>query len=1043
MTAYAELQVTSNFTFLEGASHPHELVARAAELGHRAMAITDRNSLAGVVRAHVAVRQAAVRLVIGARLEPGDGPGALCLPTDRHAYSRLSRLITLGRRRAGKGRCTLSWSDIEAHADGQILIVLPAEDGLPGHAFAGELMHIAEYCPQVFLGASCRFDGRDRERLAMLDELGRTAGTPMVATNDVRYHHADRRPLADVLTSIREHCTIDEAGLRLAANAERCLKGPGEMAALFEGYPEALEQSVGIAESCRFDLDELTYEYPGEIVPNGETPQSCLARLVAEGAHRRYGPFVPPKVQDRLDHELVLIERLAYAPYFLSVYDIVRHAREQGILCQGRGSAANSAVCYCLGITAVDPDRHDLLFERFVSMARNEPPDIDVDFEHERREDVIQYIYAKYGRERAALTAVVICYRGRSAIREVGKALGLSADITGILTSEIRGHPDIIPKDAQLRALGLDPGDRRIRLTLELAVTLIGFPRHLSQHVGGFVITREALSDIVPIENAAMDGRTVIEWNKDDIDALGMLKVDVLGLGMLTCIRKSFDLIALNLGRRLDLGNLPAEDPLVYDMLCRGDSLGVFQVESRAQMSMLPRLKPRSFYDLVIEVAIVRPGPIQGDMVHPFLRRRRGDEPVTYPSPELEQVLGKTLGVPLFQEQAMRIAMVAGGFTPDEADRLRRAMATFRHTGTVGDFRDRLVEGMVARGYERAFAERCFTQIEGFGEYGFPEAHAASFALLVYVSAWLKCHHPAAFAAALLNSQPMGFYAPAQIVRDARDHGVTVHPPDINYSEWDCTMETDAASTGGFALRLGLRQIRGFREGDATRLVAARANGYDSPMTLSRRTGLAAAALDRLARADTFGSLGLGRREALWTIKGLAEPCLPLFADIETPGDDPCELPPASAGEEVVEDYASLRLSLKAHPLLLLREALTARGIIRSAALVEIDAGSRVSVCGLVLVRQRPGSAKGMTFATIEDESGVANIVILPPVFERFRRPVLASRLLEVRGRLQREETVIHVVAEHLTDLSPMLSRLVDGEEGGAPLSTARSRDFH
>ena len=814
------------------------------------------------------------------------------------------------------------------------------------------------------------------------------------------------------------------------------------MAALFEGYPEALEQSVGIAEACRFDLDELAYEYPGEIVPDGETPQSCLARLAAEGARRRYGPFVPPKVQDRIDHELDLIERLAYAPYFLSVYDIVRHAREQGILCQGRGSAANSAVCYCLGITAVDPDRLDLLFERFVSMARNEPPDIDVDFEHERREDVIQYIYAKYGRERAALTAVVICYRGRSAIREVGKALGLSADITGILTSEIRGPLDIIPKDAQLRALGLDPGDRRIRLTLELAATLIGFPRHLSQHVGGFVITRETLSDIVPIENAAMDGRTVIEWNKDDIDALGILKVDILGLGMLTCIRKSFDLIALNLGRRFDLGNLPVEDPLVYDMLCRGDSLGVFQVESRAQMSMLPRLKPRSFYDLVIEVAIVRPGPIQGDMVHPFLRRRRGDEPVTYPSPELEQVLGKTLGVPLFQEQAMRIAVVAGGFTPDEADRLRRAMATFRHTGTVGDFRDRLVGGMVARGYERAFAERCFAQIEGFGEYGFPEAHAASFALLVYVSAWLKCHHPAAFAAALLNSQPMGFYAPAQIVRDARDHGVTVRPPDINYSEWDCTLEPDAASTGGFALRLGLRQIRGLREDDATRLVAARANGYDSPMALSRRAGLAATALDRLARADTFGSLGLGRREALWTIEGLTEPCLPLFADIETPGDDPCELPPASAGEEVVEDYASLRLSLKAHPLLLLRETLTARGIIRSAALAEIDAGSRVSVCGLVLVRQRPGSAKGMTFATIEDESGVANIVILPPVFERFRRPVLASRLLEVRGRLQREETVIHVVAEHLVDLSPMLSRLVDGEEGGAPLPTARSRDF-
>ena len=1045
MTAYAELQVTSNFTFLEGASHPHELVERAAELGHRAMAITDRNSLAGVVRAHVAARRISMRLVVGARLAPGDGPEALCLPTDRSAYGRLSRLITLGRRRADKGRCDISWTDIEAHADSQVLVVLPPDNGLPGHGFAGELMRIAGRCPQVFLAASCRFDGRDRERLAMLAELGRATGASMLATNDVHYHRPGRRPLADVLTCIREHCTIDQAGQRLAANAERCLKGPGEMARLFEGYPEALDRSVEVADACRFDLDELAYEYPGEIVPDGETPQSYLARLVAEGARDRYGPFVPSRVRDRIDHELGLIERLAYAP-LLSLRLRPRPLRphEQGILCQGRGSAANSAVCYCLGITAIDPDRHDLLFERFVSVARDEPPDIDVDFEHERREEVIQYIYDKYGRDRAALTAVVICYRGRSAIREVGKALGLSADITGVLSRELRGRLDAIPGHAQLRTLGLDPDDRRLRLTLELAATLIGFPRHLSQHVGGFVITREPLSDIVPIEKAAMDKRTVIEWNKDDIDALGMLKVDVLGLGMLTCIRKSFDLIAAHLGRRLDLATLPSEDPLVYDMLCRGDSLGVFQVESRAQMSMLPRLKPRSFYDLVIEVAIVRPGPIQGDMVHPFLRRRRGDEPVSYPSPELEQVLGKTLGVPLFQEQAMRIAVVAGGFTPDEADRLRRAMATFRHTGTVGGFRDRLVEGMVARGYERTFAERCFAQIEGFGEYGFPEAHAASFALLVYVSAWLKCHHPAAFAAALLNSQPMGFYAPAQIVRDARDHGVVVRPPDVNHSEWDCTLETDAASAGGLALRLGLRQIRGFGQDDATRLVAERGNGYDSLFTLDRRTGLAAASLERLARADAFGSVGLGRREAFWTIRGLAEPSLPLFADMAgDPEEDEGDLPAPSPGEEVVEDYASLRLSLKAHPLSLLREALAARGIVRSDALAGIDAGNRVRVCGLVLVRQRPGSAKGMIFATIEDEGGVANIVILPPVFERFRRPVLASRLLEVRGRLQREETVIHVVAEHLADLSPMLSRLVDSKKGMAPLSTVRSRDFH
>ncbi len=1038
MTAYAELQVTSNFTFLDGASHPHELVEKAAELGHRAVAVTDRNSLAGVVRAHVAARRAAVRLVVGACLVPDDGPAALCLPTDRKAYSRLSRLITLGRRRAGKGRCSISWSDIEARAEGQILLVVPGEEDFRDRGFAGALAHIASRCPRVFLGASCRFDGHDRERLAMLERLGRDAGAPMVATNDVRYHDAGRRPLADVLTSVRKRCTIDEAGLALAANAERCLKAPQEMAALFEGYAQALELGVTIAGACRFDLDELAWEYPDEIVPDGETPQSYLARLAAEGARRRYGPFVPPKVQKQIDHELALIERLAYAPYFLSVYDIVRHAREQGILCQGRGSAANSAVCYCLDITAVDPDRHDLLFERFVSAARNEPPDIDVDFEHQRREEVIQYLYTRYGRDRAALTAVVICYRGRSAVRDIGKALGLSADITGALAGEFRGHRSAVPGPAELRALGLDPDDRRIGLTLELAATLIGFPRHLSQHVGGFVITRGTLSDVVPIEKAAMKDRTVIEWNKDDIDALGLLKIDVLGLGMLTCIRKGLDLLALHLGRRFDLGTLPPEDPEVYDMLCRGDSLGVFQVESRAQMSMLPRLRPRSFYDLVIEVAIVRPGPIQGDMVHPYLRRRRGDEAVTYPSPELEEVLGKTLGVPLFQEQAMRIAVVAGGFTPGEADRLRRAMATFRHTGTVGEFRDRLIGGMIERGYERGFAERCFAQIEGFGEYGFPEAHAASFAHLVYVSAWLKCRHPAVFAAALLNSQPMGFYAPAQIVRDARDHGVEVRPPDINRSDWDCTLENDAGSTGGFALRLGLRQIRGFREDDAGKLVKARANGYAGPAALLRRAGLAVAALDRLARADAFGSVGLGRRAALWSIEGLQDEALPLLAGIEA--DDPCELPPASLGEEVVEDYASLRLSLKAHPLHLLRGALAERGIVHAAALAGIDAGRRVVVCGLVLVRQRPGSAKGMVFATIEDESGVANIVIMPPVFERFHRPVLAARLIEVRGRVQRENTVIHVVAEHIADLTPLLSRLV--EDDGPVLATAGSRDF-
>ena len=1056
MTAYAELQAMSNFTFLEGASHPQELVESAAALGHRAIAVADRNSLAGVVRAHAAAARAGIRLAVGARLDLDDGPSALCLPTGRAAYGRLSRLLTLGRRRAEKGRCRIGWTDVERHADGQQLIVLPPGDGLPDDRFAAALSAIARRHRRVFLAANCRFDGRDGERLAVLADLAAAAGAPMVATNDVRYHAPERRRLADVLTCIREGCTVDTAGRRLAANAERHLKPPDEMARLFSRHPEAVARSVAVAEACAFGLDELAYEYPDEIVPAGETAQSCLARLVAAGARGRYGGAVPAKVQAQIDHELDLIGKLAYAPYFLTVHDAVRFARAKGILCQGRGSAANSAVCYCLGITAVDPERHDVLFERFVSAARNEPPDIDVDFEHERREEVIQYIYGKYGRDRAGLTATVISYRGRSAVREVGKALGLSQDMTGALAREVWGWSGAGPDEARLRELGLDPSDRRLRLALALTAELIGFPRHLSQHVGGFVVTRGRLSETVPIENAAMDGRTVIEWDKDDIDTLGMLKIDVLGLGMLTCIRKAFDLIARHCGRRYDLASVPVEDPRVYDMLCRADSIGVFQVESRAQMSMLPRLKPRSFYDLVIEVAIVRPGPIQGGMVHPYLRRRAGKEAVHFPSPELEAVLGKTLGVPLFQEQAMRIAVVAGGFTPDEADRLRRAMATFRKTGTIQKFHDKLVEGMVARGYERDFAERCFSQIEGFGDYGFPESHAASFALLVYVSSWLKCHHPAVFAAALINSQPMGFYAPAQLVRDARDHGVTVRPPDVNRSDWDCTLEADADSTGGLALRLGLRQIKGFREDDAKRLTAARGGGYGSVSTLQRRAGLDTAAIDRLARADAFGSLDLSRREGLWVAAGLDASPLPLFAGAAHGGgagrEPDAGLPRAALGEEIVEDYTSLRLSLKAHPLSLLRDALAARGAVPAAALLDAASGDRVEICGLVLVRQRPGTAKGVIFATLEDETGVANTVVWPPVFERYRRLVLGSKLLGVRGTVQREGLVIHVVAERLADLTPMLAGLTAPRADGAgrpardraiPALPVRARNFH
>ena len=1040
MTAYAELQVASNFSFLRGASHPEELVARAQDLGLAALALTDRNSLAGVVRAHAEAKKRNLRFIAGARLVPRDGPEVLCLPTDRAAYGRLARLLTLGKRRAPKGECHLALADILAQAQGQILIALPPDAAIPPPAFADALRALRNSAAaDVFLAGQFLFRGDDAARLERLAQIAAACATPLVASNDVHAHVPERRPLQDVLTCIRAHCTIHDAGYRLFANAERHLKAPAEMARLFRDHPDAVARTVEIAARCRFSLDELRYEYPAEPVPAGRTPQQELERLTGEGAAARYPAGVPARVQAALAHELALIGQLNYAPYFLTVHDIVRFARSRGILCQGRGSAANSAVCYCLGITAVDPARIDLLFERFVSAERNEPPDIDVDFEHERREEVIQYIYEKYGRERAGLAATVICYRPKSAIREVGKAMGLSLDAVDALARTIWGWGEDDVAEKHIRDSGFDPAEPTLARTLALARELIGFPRHLSQHVGGFVITRGPLCEAVPIENAAMPDRTVIEWDKDDLDALGMLKIDVLALGMLTCIRKAFALVERHQHRCLDLASVPAEDPAVYDMLGQADSVGVFQVESRAQMSMLPRLRPRCFYDLVIEVAIVRPGPIQGDMVHPYLRRRRGEEPVSYPSPALEAVLGKTLGVPLFQEQAMRIAIVAAGFTPSEADRLRRAMATFRKVGTIHTFRRKLIEGMAARGYDRAFAERCFQQIEGFGEYGFPESHAASFALLVYVSAWLKRHHPAAFAGALLNSQPMGFYAPAQIVRDAREHGVEVRPVDVNASDWDSTLEGGPARP---ALRLGLREIRGLRAAEAARLVAARGEGYATLAELQRRANLTAAALEALAAADAFRSLGLDRRRALWEVKGLSAP-LPLFAVAEAAapsganappvefGDEPeARLPAMSLGEEVLHDYASLRLSLKAHPLSLLRPGLAAAGIEPSLRLKQIADGATVTVAGLVLVRQRPGTASGVIFATLEDETGVANIIVWPKVFERFRRTVLGSRLLAVRGRLQKEGLVIHVIAERLQDFTPRLRRLaeIDGE---------------
>ncbi len=1052
MPAYAELQFTTNFSFLRGASHPQELVLAAAALGHAAIAVTDRNTLAGVVRAHAAAKETEVRLVVGARLDLQDAPSLLIYPTDRAAYGRLARLLTLGKRRAPKGECHLKLDDVFAHAEGQIVLALPGrpQRGAPasavvpavgaaprGRAVTEDFLHAlaAAFPRRAYLAGHCLYRGDDARRLARLAELARRCGTPLVATNDVHYHEPGRRVLQDVLACIREHCTIDTAGWRLLANAERHLKSPGEMARLFADHPAAIARTAEIAEQCRFNLDELRYEYPDELTRVGRTPQAELTVLAWEGARWRYPQGIPDKVRDTIERELKLIDQLNYAPYFLTVHDIMQFARKEGILCQGRGSAANSAVCYCIGITAIDPAHHDLLFERFVSAARNEPPDIDVDFEHEQREKVIQYIYRKYGRERAGLAATVICYRGRSAVRDVGKAMGLSLDTVGALADQLWGWSNEGVAEAQVREIGLDPSEPRLAQTLALTRELIGFPRHLSQHVGGFVMTRGRLDEVVPIENAAMEDRTVIEWDKDDLDALHLLKVDVLALGMLTCLAKGFALIKQHYSRDFDLAAVPQDEPVVYEMISRADTIGVFQIESRAQMSMLPRLQPKKFYDLVIEVAIVRPGPIQGDMVHPYLRRRRGDEPVTYPSKALAEVLGHTLGVPLFQEQAMRIAIVAAGFPPDEADRLRRAMATFRHNGTIHTFREKFIGGMVTRGYDADFAERCFKQIEGFGEYGFPESHAASFALLAYISAWMKCHYPAVFACALLNSQPMGFYAPAQIVRDARDHGVTVLPVDVNYSEWDCTLEP------GDALRLGFRQIKGFGEDDAKRLVAARGNGYADPLALWRKGRLGARALATLARADAFRSMDLDRRQALWAVKGLPIEPLPLFAAMgeEEQGDEPAvALPEMKIGQHVMEDYRALHLTLKQHPMALLRERMAQGGHVPSARLATIDNDKRVKVAGLVLVRQRPGTASGVIFATLEDETGIANIIIWPKIFERYRRIVLTSSLLGVDGMLQREGIVIHVIADRLVDLSHHLRTLGDSEDAAAaPLARA------
>ncbi|THD61886.1 MAG: error-prone DNA polymerase [Phenylobacterium sp.] len=1071
---YAELQAASNFSFLRGASHPWELMAGAAGLGLEALGVCDRNSLAGVVRAWRAKKDllagTRTRDLTGCRLDFADGtPSLLVYPSDREAYGRLTRLLTLGQRRAEKAACELHWRDFLDHAEGQLVLVTPP-DALDA-AFEGELRRIAgELRGNLWLAAARRYGPRDLQRLSQLAALAQAHGAPLVATNDVLYHGPERRALQDVLTCIREGCTIQDAGLKLQANAERHLKSPDEMARLFAKFPGAVERSVEIAERIGFDLGQLRYEYPDEPVPPGDTAIHHLRRLTWRGAQYRFQKGLRQKERRTIKRELDLIEKLAVPNYFLTVHDIVRWAREQDILCQGRGSAANSCVCYCLEVTAVDPtkDDQDLLFSRFLSEERGEPPDIDVDFEHERREEVMQYVYRRYGRERAAIVATVIHYRPRMAIRQVGQALGLTEDITAALANTVWGSWGDNVADDHIRQVGLDPDNLEIRRATAIAGQLLGFPRHLSQHVGGYVLTKRRLDETVPIGNAAMKDRTFIEWDKDDIEAIGLMKVDVLALGMLTALKRSFDMLPpLEDGRRItDIAHIPQEDPAVYDMLCKGDSVGVFQVESRAQMSMLPRLKPRKFYDLVIEVAIVRPGPIQGDMVHPYLRRRDGLEEPEYPAPsaahgprdELKHVLHKTFGVPLFQEQAMRLAIEAAKFTDDEADGLRRSMATFRADGRLWEYREKFIEGMARRGYQRDFAERCFKQIEGFGSYGFPESHAISFAILVYVSAWVKHHHPEVFCAALLNSQPMGFYQPAQLVRDAKDHAVEVRPPDIIASDWDCTLEPAADPASRLrALRLGLRQIKGFKEDEALAFMGRRAQGLVTLDDYILRSGLSRRGLELLAEADAFRALGLSRREALWAVKGKADEVgaerhAPLVAR-QSVKEVQVQLPFMSLPKEVAEDYRTTSLSLKKHPVSFYRSELEALRTVRCADLAKLANNTRASVGGLVLVRQRPGTAKGVVFLTLEDETGIANIVCWQDVFQANRRLVMSASFLVVHGRIQKASDVIHVVAERFTDLSGRLAEMRDHEDGPAAAPPppharvtsclVRSRDFH
>jgi error-prone DNA polymerase len=1013
-------------------------------MGVEALAVVDRNSLAGVVRAHEAAKTTGVRLVVGCRLDLTEGYSVLVYPTDRPAYSRLCRLLSLGKKRAGKARCELGWPDLVAYREGLIAVLVPDE---ADEDCAMRLRRLRDaFGDRAYMALTLRRRPNDQLRLFELANLATRMRVAPVVTNDVLFHEPGHRILQDVVTCIRHNVTIDELGARRERHADRYLKAPQEMHRLFAGYPEALARTIEIDERCRFSLEELAYQYPEERADPTLTPQETLEQLTWEGAAGRYPEGLPDEVRATLEHELRLIEKLHYAPYFLTVNSIVRFARSKDILCQGRGSAANSAVCYVLGITSIDPARNDLLFERFVSEERREPPDIDVDFEHERREIVMQWIFDTYGRDRAALCSTVIRYRTKGAVRDVGKALGLSEDLIKMLSSQVWGWSEEGVEANHVEDLNLNLSDRRLRLTLDLARQLMGAPRHLSQHPGGFVLTHDRLDELVPIEPAAMVDRQVIEWDKDDIDSLKFMKVDVLALGMLTCMKRAFDFLAEHKGIHLDLATIPAEDPRTYAMIRKADTLGTFQIESRAQMSMLPRIKPRTFYDLVVEVAIVRPGPIQGDMVHPYLRRREGLEPVHYPKLELEQVLGKTLGVPLFQEQAMRVAIVCAGFTPGEADQLRKSMATFKFTGGVSAFRDKLINGMVANGYDQAFAELTFKQLEGFGSYGFPESHAASFALIAYASSWVKCWHPDVFCAALLNAQPMGFYAPAQIVSDAKKHGVEVRPVCVNASRWDCTLEpTDDESR--FAVRLGMRMVKGLANANGAAIVANRADRpFVSVDDLWRRAAVPSAALVQLAEADAFGpALEFARREALWAIKALRDEQLPLFAAAAARETDPVPevdepavmLRPMTAGSEVVEDYGHVGLTLRSHPIAFLRADLHTRRIISCTDAMQARDGRWLEAAGLVLVRQRPGSAKGVMFITLEDETGIANLVVWPQTFEKFRRSVMTASMLAVRGRIQREGEVVHLVAYQLTDLSAELAS-VGARDAVFPLSHGR-----